>query len=126
MSPLVIEAYEMAAREIQAIIRAQAPGNNIEKGLTVTYEVDGDTVAWRVNFADDVKYGIYLDEGTGPYEDEEFDPWNPNPGKGTDGIKPRHFTTIEPAVWARIEMMIEAAIQATKEKEIEEQLNSIR
>ena len=116
----------MAAREIQAIIRAQAPGNNIEKGLTVTYEVNGDEVSWRVNFADDVNYGIYLDEGTGPYKDDEFDPWNPNPGKGTKGIKPRHFTTVEPAVWARIEMMIEAAIQTTKEKEIEEQLNSIR
>jgi hypothetical protein len=44
-----------------------------------------------------LRYGTYLNEGTGRYKVKETKgrPFNPNPGKGTMGIKPRFWLNIQ-------------------------------
>lgn len=56
-------------------------------------------------------YGVYLDMGTGRYAAKDRKPWNPNPGKGDDGIKPRFWLTIPPRVLKATNVLITEAIK---------------
>jgi hypothetical protein len=124
MDPIIVEAAEMAARIIQNELRTQAPSEKIASGLTVVPVYTMGEVDFDVVLDDKVKYGIYLDSGT---EDEKkINPdaeWNPNPGKGQGGIKPRYWTNLNESIQVRIDMIIEEAWDTVTEKKLDEQLN---
>ncbi len=126
MSPEVKSIYQTVARSIENEIKAQAPSKKIAAGTTVVTEFTGDDEVQFVTVIEDqVKYGIYLDKGTGKYRSDTEGRWNPNPGKGTDGIRPRFWTSLSDTFVERINMMIEQALIAAEDKKNEEKLNKL-
>ncbi len=126
MSPEVKKIYELVARSIENEIKAQAPSKKIASGTTVVAEFTGDNEVEFVTVIEDrVKYGIYLDKGTGKYRSDTEGKWNPNPGKGDDGIIPRFWTSLSDTFMERINMMIEEALIAAEEKKNEELLDKL-
>jgi|688.fasta_scaffold391049_2 hypothetical protein len=126
MSPEVKKIYELVARSIENEIKAQAPSKKIASGTTVVAEFTGDNeVEFVTVIEDQVKYGIYLDKGTGKYRSDTEGKWNPNPGKGDDGIIPRFWTSLSDTFMERINMMIEEALTAAEEKKNEELLDKL-
>jgi hypothetical protein len=119
MSPEVKQAYEMAARIMENEYRAQAPSKKIANGTTVIPVFNGDEVDFLVDLDSQVRYGIYLDMGTGKYRTDVEGKYNANPGKGTKGIRPRFWISLSDAAQVRIDMIIEEAL----DKQIEEELN---
>jgi hypothetical protein len=92
----------------------------------VVAEFTGDNeVEFVTVIEDQVKYGIYLDKGTGKYRSDTEGKWNPNPGKGDDGIIPRFWTSLSDTFMERINMMIEEALTAAEEKKNEELLDKL-
>jgi len=127
MSPIIEAAAYEAARVVQNELMAQAPSDKIAKGLTVVPIIEGQgddtSISYEILLDENVIYGVFLDSGTL----EEYDPndeaeWDPNPGKGEGGIKPRYWISIPEEAQVRIDMIIEAALETAKEKEIEEML----
>ena len=56
-------------------------------------------------------YGVFTDSGTGRYRRPNPEAtWNPKPGKGKGGIKPRYWTNLDNAVNIRIARIIEKEI----------------
>jgi hypothetical protein len=52
-------------------------------------------------------YGIFVDSGTKRYhKPNPKASWNPNPGRGIGGIKPRYWTNLSPEVTLRISKLI--------------------
>jgi hypothetical protein len=126
MSPDVKRIYDTVARLIENEIRNQAPSSKIASGTTVIAEFSTDgEVSFVTVIEDKVKYGIYLDKGTGQYYTSQEGPWDQDPGKGQDGIRPRFWTSLNDAFMERISMMIEEAIVQAQEKEFEEQLQEL-
>lgn len=126
MSPEVQKIYENAARSIENELRNQAPSSRIAGGTTVVVVYEGDNVEFKTVLAEDVEYGWYLDKGTGK-EASKGEPgnWNPNPGRGDDGIKPRFWTSLSDTFVERIDMMVEEALIDAKDREFEEQMEQI-
>lgn len=88
-------AMKLMERVIQAALRYQAPdgsepGDPLKKSVKVRAVETPDGITFIPTF---LKYGTYLNEGTGRYKvkDTTGRPWNPNPGKGKMGIKPRFW-----------------------------------
>lgn len=130
ISPLIIQAADLAARVAENEIRSQAPSGTISGGtrvIPILLETpDGFDISFETVLEDSVKYGWYLDSGTlAEKEPNEEAEWNPEPGKGEGGIKPRYWTNLKPEAQARIDMIIEDAFTAAKEAEIEQMTNNI-
>ncbi len=126
MSPEIKAIYETVARSMENEIKAQAPSKKIAAGTTVVAEFIGDDQVEFVTVIDDqVKYGIYLDKGTGKYRSDTEGKWNPNPGKGDDGIIPRFWTSLSDTFIERINMMVEEALIAAEDKKNEELLKEL-
>jgi len=85
-------AMKLMERVIQAALRYQAPVKTgaLQKSVKVRAVETPDGITFIPTF---LKYGTYLNEGTGRYKvkDTTGRPWNPNPGKGKMGIKPRFW-----------------------------------
>jgi hypothetical protein len=128
MSPIIEAAAYEAARVIQNELMAQAPSEKIAKGITVepVFDEGGEEISvdFEIVLDDSVFYGSFLNTGTlaelDPSDDAE---WNPEPGKGKGGIKPRYWLNWSEEIQVRIDLIIEAALELAQEKEIEKQLD---
>lgn len=120
----VMRAARSAAQIIEQDIRSQSPSRRIARGLKVDPIVEQDEIAFEVTFDDNVKYGVYLDRGTGKYRasETEVGKWNPNPGKGKGGIIPRFFTVIPETALERVYQVLEEAFVADMEEDLEKAL----
>lgn len=122
------EAFNKIARKIESLLRGQAPSSNLAGAVQVTYEDNG----FQIALDDSARYGIYLWRGTKQeraegasddlqmtYEtiwDRKFDP---NPGPGEGGIKPRFWLNLQMADYMELQTDIEDAITAALEAQLE-------
>lgn len=120
MEEEVKKAAYMAARVFQSALQAQAPVGErprtksakakypkpLKQSITVVPIFTEDSVKFKSNYN---LYGKFLDLGT---SDSYRTPasrrkaWNPNPGKGEGGIKPRFWTSIKASVRQQINKML--------------------
>ena len=114
----------LIARVYENQIRGQAPSGKIKGGTTVVPVYGKDTVELDVVLAENVFYGKFLDQGTGKYfkENEVRGPFNPNPGKGTDGIIPRYWMSLSEALEDGVYQRLADAIGEQQAQEQLEQL----
>ena len=84
----------MSARLMQTLLKRQAPRKTgaLKSSIRVSTKVTNNGVSFTTDY---LPYGIYTNKGTGPYHTEKMGQWNPNPGKGKGGIKPRFWTAID-------------------------------
>lgn len=128
ISAIIKEAAFMAARIIENELRSQAPSSKIAKGFSVEPVITESNGEIDVDFnyvlEDKVIYGLYLDSGTlreaDPSDDAQF---NPDPGKGSGGIKPRYWMNYPQEFQERIDMIIDVAIEAAVEAQIDQDLD---
>lgn len=125
MDQELVDAAELAARVIQNELMAQAPSEKIAKGLTVVPIYSENDVDFEIVLDDSVKYGIFLDSGT--LAEKVVDPdaeWDPNPGKGKGGIKPRYWTNLEESMQVRIDMILEEALEKIQERKLDKEFEN--
>lgn len=117
--------FNQIARVYENEIKAQAPGSTIKGGTSVVVEYEGDAVSLAVVLEDKVSYGIFLDQGTGSYynANEERGPFNPKPGKGTDGIIPRYWMSLSEALEQRTQDELDQAILDQRAEEAEKEFD---
>lgn len=91
---------------VQAELKNQAPvkTGELRKSVQVRAVETQDGFAIRSGY---LTYGIFLDSGTKRYHRPNPNArWNPAPGKGEGGIKPRYWTNLSPEVTLRISKMV--------------------
>ena len=77
----------------------------LKKSITVRVEETNGGIRFVEGY---LTYGIFLKSGTGRYwKPNPKAKWNPNPGKGKGGIKPRYWTNLDSATTAKISKLIE-------------------
>ena len=119
MEPEIKKAAYMAARVFQNALQAQAPvgprprtadakakyPQALKQSIKVTPIFTEDSVKFKSTYN---LYGKFVDLGTGAYRTpaSRRKAWNPRPGKGTDGIKPRFWTSIKQSVRNSINKML--------------------
>jgi hypothetical protein len=110
--------YNKIAREIETILKLQVPVDtgDLRDSISVTVNQDG----FEIDYED---YGNFTDDGTGSYYEETDNifaqPFNPNPGKGEGGIKPRHWTNFGKAEEEKMYEEIEKSITEYLEEELD-------
>ena len=67
----------------------------------------GDRINFNVEY---LGYGKFTDLGTGPYRTRERRTWNPRPGRGRGGIKPRFWLTFNRQVFDAVRKRIAQAV----------------
>ena len=103
----------MAARLIEANLKRQAPVDTgaLKRSIKVKANYTGESVQFRYSYN---TYGVFVDKGTRPYgvygKGRKPGPWNPNPGKGEGGIKPRFWTSLENSTKIRVKRIISKVI----------------
>lgn len=88
------KAANMAARVYKTRLRYQAPVRTgaLKKSIEVVPMMTSNGVAFKESY---LTYGIFTDSGTRRYHrPNRKAKWNPRPGKGRKGIKPRYWTNI--------------------------------
>jgi hypothetical protein len=124
--------YNKISRKLEAILRYQAPVDTgrLRNSITVGYDEKG------IIIYDPTDYGMYLHRGTGDERDTASSTsdattyynllrkrWNPRPGEGKGGIKPRYWMNFEDSIYEMIDEEIEKAIVTQLENGLVEQLN---
>ncbi len=98
---------KLIERIIRTALRAQAPVKTgaLQKSVEVRAVLSDNGVKFTPTFK---KYGIYLNQGTGRYKvrDTTGRPFNPNPGKGTMGIKPRFWLNLQAATMQAVNKIL--------------------
>jgi hypothetical protein len=92
---------------MQDQLRRQAPvaTGALQKSVTVRAVESKDGVQMVTGY---LNYGVFTDSGTGRYRKPNPNAtWNPRPGKGKGGIKPRYWTNLNKAVTIKIARIIE-------------------
>lgn len=88
----------LAARLVENQLRNQAPvkTGKLRSSVAVVPKYFGERVRLDLIF---LQYGRFQDLGTGQYRvpPARRRKWNPNPGRGKGGIKPRFWTTLSDA-----------------------------
>jgi hypothetical protein len=120
------KVFQQAAKQIKSILLAQVPvyqgtRKDIKKGLLKgSLGVKVNENGWSVRM---MKYGMFLNSGSGPYfKPSTAKPWNPRPGKGKGGIKPRYWENISKDVEIKIMDQIATAILNQNVQEIDDAL----
>lgn len=93
---------------IQTELKAQVPvaTGKLKRSIKVQAVETPDGFSIKEGF---LTYGIFTDSGTKRYHKPNPKArWNPNPGKGKGGIKPRYWTNLSPEVTTRISKLITA------------------
>jgi hypothetical protein len=119
--------YAKFARRLEAIIRSQSP---VDTGaLKASVQVRFVKGVLEIYLPSETKYGTYLHTGTGKqtaagsskdfadaYYNLRNNKWNPVPGKGTEGIKPRSWMNVSETQYDSFgdELATEFAKQETK------------
>lgn len=108
MADVFTQAIATSARLMQANLKRQAPFDTgvLHKSIKVRGTMVGDRVEFNVSYAE---HGIYTDLGTGRYRTRTRKTWNPRPGKGKGGIKPRFWLTFSKTVYDNMRRRIAAA-----------------
>jgi hypothetical protein len=97
----VYDALDALGTEIVNILKAQAPEKTGALRNSIRHRVVTKSNEWALSFYY-LKYGVYVDLGTYDNADTSafgisaFDMprWNPTPGKGGFGIRPRYWTSL--------------------------------
>jgi hypothetical protein len=95
---------------MQDKLRRQAPvaTGRLQQSVVVRAVETSDGVQMVTGY---LSYGVFTDSGTGRYRRPNPEArWNPNPGKGQGGIKPRYWTNLDNSVAIRIARIIEREI----------------
>jgi hypothetical protein len=127
--------YAKISRKLEQILQGQAPVDtgNLKSQVVVTYDEAGFTIS-----VGNAQYGIYLHEGTGMEESTgagsnfasaylnmtDF-AFNPRPGEGEGGIKPRYWMNFSDTVYEMINDEISAAYAEAMNEIIQQELESI-
>jgi hypothetical protein len=100
----------MAARIMQNLLRRQAPKKTgaLRSSITVTGRATADGISFTTDY---MRYGIYTNKGTGPYYTERIGEWNPKPGKGKGGIKPRFWTAIDTMTRSQVAKLLREGVK---------------
>ena len=107
------QALNTAARLIEANLKRQAPVDTgaLKRSIKVKANYTGESIQFRYDY---LYYGVYVDKGTGPYgvygKGNKPGQWNPRPGKGKGGIKPRFWTSLQDSTKIRIKKIIAKVI----------------
>ena len=99
------KAISMGARLISANLRNQVPvkTGKLKRSIRVQGMFDGNSLRFSSSY---LYYGKFLDLGTGTYKTRKRGAWNPAPGKGRKGIRPRFWTTIERTVQNNLKRIV--------------------
>lgn len=112
--------YAKFSRRIETILRGQAPRKTgaLADSIRVVVNKDGMQIVLQP-IAGRESYGPYLHRGTGDERasgsSQNFDEaymnlieraWNPNPGKGIGGIKPRYFLNLQDTFYEQMNDML--------------------
>lgn len=98
------QAYNRIARKLESFLRSQAPLGDTGS-LREQTKVVVDDNGFRI---ETVNYGFFLHLGTEEetsglnFEEAIIKRYNPNPGKGDDGIKPRYWMSFGQTLWQQI------------------------
>ena len=95
------------AKLMQDQLRRQAPVDTgkLQRSVVVKAVESEDGVQLVTGY---LTYGIFTDSGTKRFHRPNNNAkWNPKPGKGKGGIKPRYWTNLDNAVTIRIARIIE-------------------
>lgn len=89
---ILTPATNMVSRIMSAQLRRQAPVDTgaLKRSIHVKAIRTNNSVQFVTDY---LPYGVYTDMGTGPYKTTKRGEWNPKPGKGKGGIKPRFWTS---------------------------------
>lgn len=123
--------YATISRKLEQVLQNQAPYKTGR--LRASVQVTFDETGFVINLGS-ATYGIFLHEGTErerdggatsdfatAYTNMAQKNWNPNPGEGTDGIKPRYWMNFSDSIYEMINEEISAAYaEAINEILIEE------
>ena len=116
--PEIKRAMAEAARIIETLLKSQA-GKMKASSLAASIEVVPREKANRVTFTvDSIYYGKYLDMGTMDERANRRGAFDPNPGVGVGGIKPRFWTTINAATRIRIKKIMEQAVKTVIRRQL--------
>jgi hypothetical protein len=101
-----------AASLITTNIKDQTPVDTGKlKGSIKTQIVETpDGYSFRLVSKEYVKYGRFVDRGTGPYRTTKRGKWNQRPAKGKGGIIPRFFTTVNSSTIRRVKKILSDAM----------------
>ncbi|MFZ9876128.1 MAG: HK97 gp10 family phage protein [Candidatus Nanopelagicales bacterium] len=108
--PQLLRAYNKIARRLESFLQDRAPVGKtgaLKSSIAVTVSEMGI----RISSYD---YGYYLHLGTGQeasgltFEQAIGKNYNPNPGEGDNGIKPRFWMSFGQAIWQQVLDEIEA------------------
>jgi hypothetical protein len=107
----------MAARILQNLYRRQAPKKTgaLRSSIKVTARVTDKNISFTTDY---MKYGIYTNKGTGPYYTPVLGEWNPKPGKGKGGIKPRFWTALDSMTRTNVASLISKGLAQQVRDEI--------
>jgi hypothetical protein len=124
---ILTPATNMVSRMISNQLRRQAPVDTgrLKRSIHVTVRREGGDGDYTFTFEAEYNgYGIYTDLGTGPYGVTESarEEWNPNPGKGKGGIKPRFWNSLSESVMKPIEDIIVDAVMEAEIQNLEDTL----
>jgi hypothetical protein len=128
---ILTPATNKASRLISAQMRRQAPKDtgalrsSVKVKLTRTGDLEkGFTFTYTTEF---LKYGIYTDLGTGNYgvSETQRGNWNPKPGKGKGGIKPRFWLSLADSIKDPILQDLAEAVADAKINDIQTQIMKI-
>jgi hypothetical protein len=97
----VYKALDDLGLEIVNILKAQAPRDTGKLQNSIRHRVVMKSNEWALSFYY-VQYGVYVDLGTYDNADQasygisafDLPDWNPNPGKGGYGIRPRYWSSL--------------------------------
>lgn len=127
--------YAQISRKLEQILQGQAPvaSGNLRSQVTVTYDETGFVISLG-----NATYGIYLHEGTGmeassgagsnfatAYLNMSDFTWNPRPGMGEGGIKPRYWMNFSDTVYEMINDEISAAYAEAINQIVQQELESL-
>lgn len=127
--------YARISRKLEQILQGQAPvkTGNLRSQVAVIYDEDG----FEINLGN-AQYGIYQHQGTGKekssrassnfsegyYQMTDF-AWNPNPGRGDGGIKPKYWMNFSDTVYEMINDEISTAYAEAIDEIISEELEDL-
>lgn len=114
-------ATNMASRLVSLQLRRQSPvkTGRLRKSIHIRANRTDEGVTFVATYLD---YGTFTDTGTGPYgvQDSDRRSWDPIPGKGKGGIKPRFWLSLDDIFLDNINDMLAEAVERAIEEEIDD------
>ena len=119
-------ATNLASRMVSLQLRRQAPvrSGRLKNSVRVSTDRNRDGFIFTTTYEG---YGIFTDLGTGKYgvSEAQRGDWNPTPGKGKGGIKPRFWLSLDTIFMNSISDIYEEALLKSVEEEINDKFNEI-